>query len=97
MSKVVRFFHLRSGPKGGGTVRVTGDLDIVGQVDVQFAKCSKRDSFVKKVGRAEAEKAPIKVVPLRYLPRELARLERTARAWTVSDFDFATKYFLPKE
>ena len=31
MSKVVRYFHLRSGPKGGATVRVTGDLDIVGQ------------------------------------------------------------------
>jgi hypothetical protein len=66
-------------------------------VDVQFAKCSKRDTFVKHLGRAEAEKAPVKVVPLRYLPRELARLERQAQAWSRSDFDFSTKYFLPKE
>lgn len=97
MAKVVRYFHVRKGTKGGATIKVTGDTEVLGQVDVQYALCSRKDQFVKAVGRAEAEKAPIKVVPLRYLPQELGRIEQRAKAAFRADYSFAVKYFLPKE
>jgi hypothetical protein len=88
--------------KGGVTVRVTGDTDNVGQVDVQYVECSQKDNFCKKTGRSLAEKAPVKVVALRYLPAELGRIAQRAQARKRllafnSDFTFAIKYFLPKE
>lgn len=109
MSKIERFFHLRnpawmdSGHKGGITVRVVGDTNLIGQVDVQVAECSRKDSFCKRTGRSLAEKAPIKVVALRFLPAELGRIATKAvknkrlRADAVADYTFAIKYFLPKE
>lgn len=103
MTKVVRFFHIRpfGSTHGGSTVQVTADTDVVGQVDVQVAKCSKRDQFVKHVGRMEAAKAPVKVVPLRYLPQELGRVWEASACRDKQeiplDFTFAIKYFLPKE
>lgn len=103
MSKVVRYFHLRGTlQSGGATVKVTGDTDYVGQVDVQVAKCSKKDMYCKRTGRAEVEKAPVKVVPLRYLPNELSRVfaanvDKQSVKWIHNDYTFAIKYFLPKE
>ena len=104
MSKVVRFFHIRGfgTTHGGATVQVTGDTELLGQVDVQVARCSKRDQFVKKTGRAEAAKAPIKVVPLRYLAQELGRINtdvvrKCGKGAMGVDYTFALKYFLPKE
>ena len=106
--KVERFFHIRnpnwmdSASKGGVTIRVTGDTELVGQVDVQHAECSKNDAFCKKTGRELATAAPIKVVPLRFLPQELNRIglravKRKRLEAFASDFTFAIKYFLPKE
>jgi hypothetical protein len=128
MSRVERFFHIRTGSTtGGATVRVVGDTEIVGQVDVQVAFCHsgggirevvcvdrhdvpftkkvpfKGDPFCKKEGRSRAAASPMKVVPLRYLPAELGRIEAKAlkmakRSWAIgNDFTFAIKYFLPKE
>lgn len=99
MAKIIRFFHIRTGvATGGATVKVVGDTDNVGQVDVQVTYCSKKDVFCKKTGRAEAEKAPIKVVPLRFLPKELGRVNEKVdgRIYTY-DYSFSLKYFLPKE
>ena len=105
MSKVVRYFHLRpfgKPTKGGATVRVTGDTNILGQVDVQVAFCSRKDGFCKKIGREEAGKKVIKVVPLRYLPEELAGIMvdvgyKTHLPFEIPDYTYAIKYFLPKE
>jgi hypothetical protein len=129
MGRVERFFHIRTGSThGGATVRVVGDTEIVGQVDVQVAFCHsgggtkpverfskktggiqvsevpfKGDPFCKKEGRSRAAASPMKVVPLRYLPAELGRIEAKAlkmakRSWAIgNDFTFAIKYFLPKE
>jgi hypothetical protein len=100
MSKVVRYFHLRTDPQfmhtGGVTVKVTGDLNFLGQVDIQYAVCSKRDAYVKKTGRSLADIAPVKVVPLRYLPRELQRLANSYKI-NNDNYDYAVSYFLPKE
>ncbi len=94
MSKVVRFFHIRPlhSIRGGVCVKVTGDFNEIGMVDVQVAKCSRKDAYVKAIGRSEAEKAPVQIVPLRFLPRELGLFDKDNR-----DFTFAIKYFLPKE
>lgn len=103
MTKVTRFFHIRpqGSTHGGATVQVTADTNIVGQVDVQVAQCSKKDQFVKHTGRTEAGKAPVKIVPLRYLPQELGRVWAThacrEKSESPLDFTFAIKYFLPKE
>lgn len=113
MSKVSRFFHIRPreitrdgtirlGTRGGATVRVNGDLDGNNPVEVQVAFCSPLDTFSKKVGRLLASQAPAKLVPLRYLPAELARITEASTKKTKSlryqpDYAFATKYFLPKE
>lgn len=95
--KVVRYFHLRRGlsSKGGVCVKVSGDTAIVGQVDVQYSKCSSKDAYVKAIGRSLADCAPTKIIPLRYLAKELGRLH-PLDLYTPS-FDFAIKYFLPKE
>ena len=98
MSKIVRFFHIRSGlATGGATVKVVGDTSNVGSVDVQFSRCSNKDVFCKATGRNEAEKAPVKVVPLRYLPKELGRIADNTSLGYQGDYSFALKYFLPKE
>jgi hypothetical protein len=104
--RVERYFHVRRGNSthGGATVRVVGDTSQVGQVDVQVAFCSKKDNFCKHVGRETANKQPIKVVPLRYLPQELARIgakaDKIAKGQSMAqfqDYTFSIKYFLPKE
>lgn len=95
--KVIRYFHIRTGTKGGATVCVSGDTAFPTQVDVQYALCSRKDNYVKKIGRSQAEKAPVKVVPLRYLPQELGRIQAKARSRLVQDNTYAIKYFLPKE
>lgn len=100
MSKVVRYFHLRPfmEMKGGATVKVTGDTENPAQVDVQWTKCSRKDMFCKKTGRSFADKAPLKVVPLRYLPNELERISNKVGVINaVADYFFACRYFLPKE
>ena len=98
--KVVRYFHLRPfmEMKGGATVKVVGDTDNPAQVDVQFVKCSRKDAFCKKTGRSFADKAPLKVVPLRYLPNELERIGAKVGVDNLAaDYFFACRYFLPKE
>lgn len=101
MAKIIRYFHIRPGmfSHGGATVKVTGDTTTVGQVDVQVAHCSRKDNYVKKVGRDVVERQPTKIVPLRYLPQELSRISdsvaKNTGDWT--DFSYAIKYFLPKE
>jgi hypothetical protein len=73
-------------------VRVVGDTELIGQVDVQVAFChagptanrrnphNKGDVYQKKIGREIAAKQPIKAVPLRYLPQELGRIQRAVMA-----------------
>ena len=105
MAKVVRYFHIRptGGVKGkfnGATVQVVGDTEMPAQVDVQVTFCSRKDMYCKKSGRVTADKAPIKIVALRYLPNELARIEEAvygSELDTANDFLFAMRYFLPKE
>jgi hypothetical protein len=97
MTKVVRYFHIRTGTKGGATVCVKGDTDFPSQVDVQYSLCSRKDNFIKAMGRSLAEKAPTKIVPLRYLPQELQRVADKAKSRLRGDFTYAIKYFLPKE
>jgi hypothetical protein len=117
MSRVERFFHIRRGDStdGGATVRVVGNTEQVGQVDVQVAFCHSitgkdqdgkpnGDPYCKRVGREKATAGPIKVIALRYLPAELARIGKLVdkRAHCLSnascnDYTFAIKYFLPKE
>lgn len=98
MSQVVRYFHLRAfmSSHGGTTVKVTGDLDSPGQVDIQWVKCSKKDNYCKKTGRSLADKASTKIIPLRYLPKELDALHPTGGT-IYGGHAFAIKYFLPKE
>lgn len=105
MAQVTRFFHIRpygKSGRGGATVKVTGDTERVGQVDVQAAFCSKKDMFCKRIGREEAAKGPTKVVPLRYLPQELGRIQlemakKTKLPFELHDFTYGVRYFLPKE
>jgi hypothetical protein len=102
MAKVIRYFHIRrpGAVKGGATVKVIGDTDFPGQVDVQFVKCSRKDNYDKKIGRSYAEKAPVKVVPLRYLPNELARISQKCGVFNTdfpADYNYSIGYFLPKE
>lgn len=105
--KVERFFHIRPSGKthGGACVRVVGDTDRPHQVDVQSVVCSRKDPYNKKVGRTMAAERTVKVVPLRYLPQELARIEQATGKVVhdklmkqfPNDYTFAIKYFLPKE
>lgn len=98
MSQIERFFHLRQGPKGGATVRVVGDTDVVGHVFVQFARCSKKDAFCKATGRSLAVNKPAEYVALRYLPAALERIaKKEVGTQHPHDYSFAVKYFLPKE
>jgi NADH:ubiquinone oxidoreductase subunit D len=102
---VNRYFHIRTPDSAkkkftGATVKVSGNTEYVGHVDVQVTFCSKKDLYCKATGRAKADAAPIKVVALRYLPNELARIEDHAFGFELEnkqDFLFAMKYFLPKE
>ena len=102
MSQVERFFHVRAGDRGGATIRVMGDTDAVGTVNVQVAFCSRKDAFCRKTGRDVASKAPIQVMPLRYLPNALGMvaekvMKKSKGAVWPLDFTFSLKYFLPKE
>jgi NADH:ubiquinone oxidoreductase subunit D len=102
---VVRYFHIRptDGSKkkfNGATVMVTGDTDLVAQVDVQVSFCSKKDAYCKSVGRDLAMRHPVKVVMLRYLCSELSRIEEEVYGYELeepTDFTYALRYFLPKE
>ena len=98
---IVRYFHIRPAMpnehNGGITVKVTGFPDRFGQVEVQYAVCSKQDTYVKQIGRDMASKASIKIVPLRYLPRELSRLDQANKIKSFSSFEYSIPYFLPKE
>lgn len=103
--KVVRYFHIRptAGVKGkfnGATVQVIGDTEMAAQVDVQVTFCSRKDMYCKRTGRKLAMSAPTKIVPLRYLPNELARIENAVYGYELengNDFLFAIRYFLAKE
>ncbi len=103
--RVERFFHIRDAfgdSKGGATVRVVGDTERVGQVDVQYVECSRKDNYNKAQGRSLSVKAPLKVVALRQLPDELKsiaiRARRHGRIGLVkTHYDYAVKYFLPKD
>jgi hypothetical protein len=110
--KVIRYFHMNTrrywNPSGlphtrskyaGATVRVEGDTDDPAQVDVQVTFCSIKDAYCRKTGREEALKAKTKVVMLRYLSRELLDIAKQANYGfpKQGDWDFAMKYFLPKE
>ena len=102
--KVERFFHIRRyHPNGGATVRVTGDTDTPAQVEVQVAFCSKKDAFCKKTGRELASTRRPKIVALRYLPQELARISQQAAKICHDpilpniDYTYSIRYFLPKE
>lgn len=102
---VKRYFHIRpqAGVKAkfnGATVLVVGDTEMPAQVDLQVAFCSRKDMFCKKIGRDLSNKSPLKIVPLRYLPNELARIEDNVHGYELdnaNDFLFALRYFLPKE
>lgn len=99
MTQTVRFFHIRrysEATHGGATAKVVGDFTKDLSVEVQVTHCSKKDSFCKRIGREEAAKQPVKVVPLRYLPQELARIAAKVDSQP-RDFTFAIKYFLPRE
>jgi hypothetical protein len=91
--KVVRYFHIRepNSTHGGFTAKVSGETANVNQVGLQVVRCSERDAYVKKIGRSLADKAPVKLVQLRYLPTELENINPGLQHW-----DFAVRYFLPK-
>lgn len=107
--KVTRYFHMNNDtpysfgkkPKrNGATVVVCGDTDDPAQVDVRVAFCSRKDKYCRKTGREEALKAKPKIVMLRHLPRELHNIAVESGygdTWNYAAFDFAVKYFLPKE
>jgi len=103
--KVVRYFHIRpqGGVKGkfnGATVQVVGDTDVPAQVDVQVTFCSRKDMFCRRTGRDVVQSAPLKIVALRYLPNELARIEEAVYGYALdnaNDWLFSIRYFLPKE
>lgn len=107
MAKVTRFFHLNhtlwfpsKSRRNGATIVVTGDTDDPAQVDVRVAFCSRKDMYCKKTGREEALKAKPKIVMLRHLPREMLSIAVEADYAMEQQkglFDFAVKYFLPKE
>ncbi len=104
MSIVKRYFHIRPSHTktryNGATVLVIGDTEQPHQVDVQTVFCSRKDMFCRKTGRDLSAKAPLKIVPLRYLPNELAHIEDTVHGYALdnsNDFLFAMRYFLPKE
>lgn len=98
--KVERYFHLRNKADlfGGATVRVVGDTTYP-QVEVQFVKCSKKDHYVKKVGRELVKKAPTKMIALRYLPNYLRDIYDACNPYAsfANEFDYSVFYFLPKE
>lgn len=102
--RVERFFHIRDmfSPKGGATVRVVGDTEQCGQVDVQVVECSAHDNYSRKEGRSRVVAKPLKVVPLRKLPAELQSIALKAEkhgriGYAQANFDYSVKYFLPKE
>jgi hypothetical protein len=90
--RVETFHHLRTGKTtGGATVRVVGDTEIVGQVEVQVAFCHggggtkdgkkfKGDPYCKKIGRDNAAKTIPKIIPLRFLPSFLSEMQSKANA-----------------
>jgi len=103
MAEVIRFFHLRNGTeKGGATIKVYGDTQNVGSVVVQAVLVSKKDNYCKKTGRTEVSKVKETAIPLRYLPNYLSDV---MNRWVAQKdnpyypdmFNFAIKYFLPKE
>jgi hypothetical protein len=102
---VKRYFHIRptadfKAKFNGATVLVVGNTEMPAQVDVQVTFCSRKDAFCKQTGRAAAAKAPLKVVALRYLSNELARIEDAVYGCELDntqDYLFAIRYFLPKE
>lgn len=100
--KVTRYVHLRSlQSKGGATVRIVGDTENIGTVDVQYVRCSRKDNYSKKEGRSLSEKAPIKTVPLRSLPAEISHINAKVVMQkndpvSFSGYDYLFKYFLPK-
>lgn len=81
---------------------VTGDTERVGTVTVQYALCSVKQTFQKKEGRAQADKAEATEVSLRFLPQALNLISeevdyKVKKAMTPDqDYSFAIKYFLPK-
>lgn len=103
--KIQRYFHIRAEHAtrrkyNAATVLVTGNTECPDQVDVQVVVCSKRDLFCKKEGRSMVGAMPIKVVMLRYLPRELAHIEEHVYGYELenkNDFLYSIPYFLPKE
>jgi len=116
--QVVRYVHIRLvsprdgkwvyQPRGGATVRVSGNTDTPGQVDLQVAFCSKKDTFCKERGRIEAFKAPVKIVPLRYIGKHVQDIAQEAMnrreggtkgldVVVENNYDFLIRYFLPKE
>jgi hypothetical protein len=112
--RVERFFHLRPDlNNGGATVRVVGETDNPGHVDVQVAFChthakvkekDKGDAYNKRTGRKTAADARVRIIPLRHLPKELNKLWDEAHrrsGWgaffNAPDYHYAMKYFLPKE
>jgi hypothetical protein len=106
VSQVVRYFHIRNfNPNAkrskfnAATVRVEGNLNYVGQVDVQVAYCSKEDQFSRAKGREVANKATPKVMTLYNLPLELAKIDELVMGEECpKDFyAFGIRYFLPKE
>lgn len=111
MSKVIRFFHIRPIVRqkgqwvprrnGGATVRVVGDTEEVGTVEVQTIFCVNKDLYNKKIGRTLASESPVKVVPLRMLAKELLEIseevDQFCKAKTEdTDYNWAIRYFLPK-
>ncbi len=105
--QVERFFHIRPMDESvkrkfnGCTVLVRGDTDYVGQVELQTSFCSRKDPFCRRDGRIMAIKNnKVKIVALRYLPNELARIEDQIHGYELdnaNDFLFSMRYFLPKE
>lgn len=107
-----RFFHIRPlvkrgrkftpYEKGGATVLVQS-TDKLGFVSVSFVLCSKKDNFVKKVGREQASQPDIQqVMPLRYLGKVLEDIandvsEACKLPTLDTDYNYTLKYFLPKE
>lgn len=98
-----RFFHIRCvlNEKGGATVQVQPALSPL-HVDIRSVECSSKDNYDKKKGRSLCLDKPFKTIPLRQLPDELKAISLAAKrhgriAIAKTNYDYAVKYFLPKD
>jgi hypothetical protein len=107
--KVQRIQHLRVrgydtiSANGGCTVILDGDTETT-YVKMRVAFCNPKDVFNKRIGRQQAEEAPLEVITLRSLPgvlgglwREIHRRAHQPAPVYGPNFEGKIRDFLPKD